>query len=137
MRTLYSVLVTLTLSCSAQVWAQAPQCDAIEGKVVASLGELPAKVQDILGRAKTGVSGIADIGGEFNPSDAIVDRSVPMRRLVSGAMGRSCIWLTIEYGGIGHYQKKLEYRLGDHGWTQVKDATSGRAPFRAPPVTTP
>lgn len=95
-----------------------------------SLDALPAQVQDLLERARPGVAGIADIGGKFNPSDVILDQSVPMRRLMGGVAGRRCIWLTVEYGGVGHYQKKLEYHLIAHNWMQIK----GTHPERAPAV---
>lgn len=129
----YGALLILTLAFSAQVCAQDLHCDVTNGKAVASLDELPAQILDLLGRDKTGTQGIANIGGKFNPSDAIVDHSVPMRRLVTGVAGLDCIWLTVEYGGVGHYQKKLEYRLVDKNWAQVKGANSERAPS-APPA---
>ena len=129
----YGALLILTLAFSAQVCAQDLHCDVTNGKAVASLDELPAQILDLLGRDKTGTQGIANIGGKFNPSDAIVDHSVPMRRLVTGVAGLDCIWLTVEYGGVGHYQKKLEYRLVDKNWAQVKGANSEWAPS-APPA---
>ena len=133
MKLKYAALLILTLAFSAQAGAQNVHCDVTNGKAVTSLDELPAQILDLLGRDKTGTQGIANIGGEFNPSDAIVDHSVPMRRLVNGVAGLECIWLTVEYGGVGHYQKKLEYRLVDKNWAQVKGANSERAPS-APPA---
>lgn len=130
----HGVLLVFMMACSAQACAQDSRCDADDRKAVASLDELPAQVLDLLGRARTGTAGIADIGGKFNPSDAIADDSIPMRRLVGGMAGHHCILLTVEYGGIGHYQKKLEYRLGGNGWVQIKDANEGRAPAAPPAV---
>ena len=129
----YAALLILTLAFSAQACAQELHCDVTNGKAVTSLDELPAHILDLLGRDKTGTQGIANIGGKFNPSDVIIDDSVPMPRLVGGIAGHDCIWLTVEYGGIGHYQKKLEYRLADNSWVQVKAANSERAPS-APPT---
>src|SRR5471030_1496390 len=111
MKIVHAVLLNLLLIFSVGVFAQDMRCDASEGKPVASLDELPVKAQEILGRAKSGISGIADIGGKFNPSDAIIDDSIPGRRLISGVAGNSYIWLVVEYGGIGHYKKNLEYQL--------------------------
>jgi hypothetical protein len=112
---------------------QAPQCDATAGDTVTTLYQLPPQVLELLRLAKGGTEGIADIGGKFNPSDVIIDASIPMRRLLGGAIGRSCITLNVEYGGIGHYQKTLEYRLRENGWVQVKGAGIERAPA-APPI---
>ena len=131
MKLQYAALLILMLACSAR--AQDLHCDVNNGKAVTSLDELPAQILDLLGRDRTGTASIADIGGKFNPSDVIIDDSVPMRRLVGGIAGHDCIWLTVEYGGIGHYQKKLEYRLADNIWAQVKGANSARAPS-APPA---
>jgi hypothetical protein len=114
--------------------AEDAQCHADGGKAVASLDELPAKVQDLLGRATTGIDGIADIGGKFNPSDAIIDNTVPMRRLVGGTTSHHCILLTIEYGGIGHHQKTLEFRLEETGWVLATDMRLKRAPAAPPAV---
>ncbi|MRW84178.1 hypothetical protein GJ698_08705 [Pseudoduganella sp. FT26W] len=99
-----------------------------------TLRELPAQVLALLGTAKAGTEGIADIGGKFNPSDAIIDASIPMRRLLGGAVGHFCITLNVEYGGIGRYQKTLEYRLRPNGWVQVKGAGIERAPAAPPAI---
>lgn len=120
------------LAVPAQAWAGDTRCDTGDGKAVTSLDELPGRVLALLGRDKAGTAGIADIGGQFNPSDAITDASVPMRRLVAGGAGAHCIWLTVEYGGIGHYQKRLEYQLDAHGWTQTKGAQAPWAPAMLP-----
>ena len=128
-----AALLVFVLSWSAQATAQDERCPAAEGKAVTSLDELPAQVLDLLDRARTGTAGIADIGGKFNPTDVIVDNSVPMRRLVTGVAGPQCIWLTVEYGGIGHYQKQLEYRLDKNQWVQTRFANVERAPLLAPP----
>jgi hypothetical protein len=128
----HCALLLLMLLCFAQIHAQDSRCDADEGKAVASLDELPAQVQYLLGRAKTGTSGISDMGGKFNPSDVIIDATVPMRRLVSGVISHHCIWLIVEYGGIGHYQKRLEYRRTENVWLQVAGAGIERAPLLAP-----
>ena len=132
----YAAMFLVVLGVSAQVSAQQAHCDTTGGKAVTSLDQLPAQVQDLLGRDKTGTEGIAEIGGKFNSSDAIVDASVPMRRLAGGAAGPQCIWLTVEYGGNGRYQKKLEYWLADDRWTQLQGANAARAPA-APPASMP
>lgn len=123
----------LMLACTAQSRAQDASCDADDRAAVTSLDALPAQVQDLLGRARPGIDGIADIGGKFNPSDVILDQTVPMRRLIGGVAGQRCISLTVEYGGVGHYEKKLEYRLIAHSWVQIKGANAEWAPAALPP----
>ena len=128
----HGILLLLMVGCLAQVRAQESQCNTAEGKVLASLDELPAQILDLIGRSRTGIYGISDIGGKFNSSDAITDATVPMRRLVSGIVAPSCIGVVVEYGGVGHYQKNLEYRLTEGGWRQVAGAGLERAPRLAP-----
>lgn len=124
-----AVFFMAVMACSVQARGQDRECDASEGNAVRSLDELPAPVLDLLGR-QTGMSGIADLGGPFNPSDVIIDDSIPMRRLVSGVAGHHCIVLIVEYGGLGYHQKTLEYRLVADSWIQLREAK----PRRAPPV---
>lgn len=124
----------VVLACPVQSRAQDASCDADDRAAVTSLDALPAKVQDLLGRARPGIAGIADIGGKFNPTDVILDQTVPMRRLIGGVAGHRCIWLTVEYGGVGHYEKKLEYRLIANSWMQVKGANAEWAPAVLPPA---
>lgn len=130
----YAAVLMVMLACPAQSRAQDATCDADDRAAVTTLDALPAQVQYLLGRARPGIAGIADIGGKFNPSDVILDDTVPMRRLVGGVAGHRCIWLTVEYGGVGHYQKKLEYRLVADIWMQRKGADAERAPAVLPPA---
>lgn len=118
----------LLLLCSARIHAQDLLCDAEQAKALMSIEELPVQVLHLLGHSKTGRDGIADIDGKFNPTDVIVDQTVPMRRLVSGVMGPRCIRLIVEYGGIGHYQKTQEYRRTANVWLQTSGAEIPRAP---------
>jgi hypothetical protein len=123
----------LLLLSSAPIHAQELPCDAERGKALMSIEELPAQVLYLLGRAKPGLDGIADIGGKFNPTDAIIDSALPMRRLVSGVMGARCIRLVVEYGGIGHYQKTQEYRRTGNVWLLTAGAdTIPPAPSSVP-----
>lgn len=134
MRTKFKQVVLLFLMFGSLACARAQDtpCHADGGKALASLDELPVQVQDLLGRATTGTEGIADIGGKFNPTDAILDKTVPMRRLVSGIVSYQCILLTIEYGGIGHDQKTLEFRLDGNRWVLVTDMKLKSAPAILP-----
>jgi len=118
----------LLLAAAAPALAQDGRCDAGQGKAVATLDELPPQVLHLLGRDKTGTAGIADIGGKFNPSDAIIDNSIPMRRLLGGRAAPHCIVLAVEYGGVGHYERTLEYRLAGQEWTEFKAPNAGKAP---------
>lgn len=128
----HPALLLSLLLCFSPIHAQDLQCDADEGKAVMTLDQLPVQVLYLLGRAKTGTSGISDIGGKFNPTDVIVDETVPMRRLVSGVIGDHCINLIVEYGGIGHYQKKSQYRRFENIWLLTEGADMERVPSLAP-----
>ena len=65
-----------------------------------SLSDLPQKVRDFL-RIGGGLSGMADRGADFNPTDA-VQPNLPMRRfLVAGMQGDSAI-IAYERSGIAH-----------------------------------
>lgn len=103
----------------SQCWAEPLKCVGEGSAPVTTLDELPAAVQQMLGRSRTGSGGIADIGGKFNPGCVIVGEPVPMRRLVSGKLSEQCIQLVVEYGGVGHSQRTLEYQLLPAGWRQV------------------
>lgn len=125
----YAAVLMLMLACPPQSRAQDASCDADGRAAVTSLDALPAQVQDLLGRARPGIAGIADIGGKFNPSDVILDQTVPMRRLIGGVAGQRCIWLTVEYGGVGHYEKNWSTGLSwISGCRHAEPARKGRLP---------
>lgn len=129
MKILYSAFIFFTFANTSTALAVDAKCSLQDGKVLTSLKELPAQVLNILDYSKAGIYGIADIGGRFNPTDVILDDSLPMRRLVSGAIGRHCIYLTIEYGGIGHYEKQHEYWNRNGKWVEAQTGIRGpRAP---------
>lgn len=113
---------------SAQIYAQDSKCESVEGAVINSLNELPAEVQDLLGRSERGFNGISDIGGKFNSSDVISDSTIPMRRLVSGTVGPNCVRLIVEHGGSGYGKTQLEFERFELRWVQVKSVpvTSGK-----------
>lgn len=121
MRFTQLVLPPLLALCFSPIHAQDFPCNADGGKALKSLDQLPVQILVLLGRAKTGASGIADIGEKFNAID-VVDETMPSRRLVSGSIGHSCIGLIVEYGGYSHYQKKLQYRRTESVWLLVSEA---------------
>lgn len=113
----------------AQSGAEELKCPMVESKALASLDELPVAVQALLERSKAGgYLDIADIGGKFNPSCIVLGPPIPQRRLVRGTMEQSCIRLVVEYGGISHYEKTLEFQLDEHGWQQVTGLDFEKAP---------
>jgi len=126
-------LCFVLLICCGQSGAVELKCQIAGSSKVASLDQLPASVQALLGRSKGGYLDIADIGGEFNPGCIVVDPPVPQRRLVRGTIGQQCIQLVVEYGGIAHYEKTLEFQLDEHGWRQVTGLGIPKAPM-APPA---
>jgi hypothetical protein len=117
---------------ASPAYAQNTHCEIAQARELASLNDLPAQVQDLLGRSVVGTGGISDIGGKFNGSDAIVDSSIPMRRLKSGQVGADCIHLAVERGGIGYWVQQAEYQLVDGGWVQIAGQRLQKAPPLAP-----
>jgi hypothetical protein len=117
---------------AAPAYAQDTHCEIAQARELASLSDLPAQVQDLLGRSVVGTGGISDIGGKFSVSDAIVDSSIPMRRLKSGQVGADCIHLAIERGGIGYSVQQAEYQLVDGAWVQIAGKRLKQAPPLAP-----
>ena len=117
------------------VYAQDSACNMEEGAVVNSLTKLPYEVQELLGRSKHDLDGIADVGEKFNSGDVIASSSVPMRRLVSGIAGTNCIRLVVEHGGSGYGKTQLEFERLERGWIQVKStAVTGRKPWSPNPT---
>lgn len=107
------------LVCISAGAQQLMHCEPSQSRVLRSANELPGQVKALIGRSIQGTSGIADINEEFNPTDVITDRSVPTRRIASGLISDSCIWLTIEHGGRSHYTEHLEFQLIAQGWHKI------------------
>jgi hypothetical protein len=92
-------------------------------KAVASLKDLPDAVQTLLANSRPGTGGMADIGGEFNATDVIVDASIPQSRFVSATAGPDCWRVTVERGGRGYHLEELDFTLADHEWVQTGKKT--------------
>jgi hypothetical protein len=119
---MHKLLCSIGLSVLVCISAEAQQlmhCEPSQSRVLRSANELPDQVQALIGRSNKGTSGIADINEEFNPTDVIIDPSVPTRRVASGLISDSCIRLTIEHGGRGRYTEHLEFQLTAQGWLKV------------------
>jgi hypothetical protein len=95
-------------------------CPADTARPIASLGELPKEVLNLLGRFETPRPAIADIGENFNATDVILPDSPPRRRLVAGVASADCIELKIEFGGIGYYTEQVEFQKTWRGWAKTK-----------------
>jgi hypothetical protein len=100
--------------CGASPAQTAMRCG--QGKAVATLDELPPQVQHLLGATRRAWRASPTSAGN-NPSDAIIDNSIPMRRLLGGAprplhrAGSRVRWR-------GHYERTLEYWLAGQEWTE-------------------
>lgn len=65
---------------------------------VRNLKELPAGVQSALGVGKSGLDGIADHGGKYNPTDVILS-DLPMRRFLFAGLTVTRLWLQSNTAG--------------------------------------
>lgn len=82
---------------------------------VTRLAQLPPGLEDLVGP-------IAEIGAPFNSTDAVLDATLPFRRLiraghrVDGAGDRGDDWfLWYEHGGIGYFWQAVVVRVGSDG----------------------
>jgi hypothetical protein len=103
------------------------RCQDAKLTEVRSLAELPDGLRRLLPSATTGLDGIADRGGRFNPTD-VVSQEVPMRRFTLAAVGSTCAVVAVERGGRGHYFELTEYRLNDATWKSVDRETRSEGP---------
>jgi hypothetical protein len=67
---------------------------------VRTLRELPPAVQAVLGVGTSGLEGIADRNGKYNPTD-VVDSRLPMRRFVIAGLDADSALVAVEHGGFG------------------------------------
>jgi hypothetical protein len=75
---------------------------------------------------------IADPGGNWNPSDVIVDRSVPRRRLIWAGSAGGRWFIRYEHGGIGEHEHILVYDVSGSGilWRGGGSAAARGSPIR-------
>ena len=123
----------LLLICFTECGAEELKCDIRSSATITTLDELPGQVQDLIGRSRIGSAGIANIGEDFNPGCVVLSPPLPMRRLVNGNIGQQCIRLVIEYGGVGHHQRTLEFQQYQTGWQQVSGTALDQLP-KPPPA---
>ena len=67
---------------------------------VRSLRDLPPGVQAVLGVGISGLEGIADRNGKYNPTDT-VDPTLPMRRFLIAGLDADSALVAVEHGGFG------------------------------------
>jgi len=77
---------------------------------VRTLKELPTDVQVALGVGTSGLEGIADRKGKYNPTD-VIDSSLPMRRFLVAGIDGDATLVALEHGGFGW---RVEVILFDH-----------------------
>jgi len=104
------ILVIYSACTFAELPAQSPSASAMSqerihwaGYVlseVRTLRELPPGIQAVLGVGTSGLNGIADRNGKYNPTD-VVDSSLPMRRFLVAGVDANITLVAIEHGGRG------------------------------------
>jgi len=77
-----------------------------ELRPIGTLGDLPANIRTgvftLPGGEKAGGWVLAEPGGRWNPTDTIVDPSLPSRRMIVALCNASLCALSYERGGIAH-----------------------------------
>src|SRR2546425_13315661 len=104
-----SVLVSLLSGFSLVATAQ--QHSACAGKPLTeahSLEILPAQLNSLLGRDRSGLEGIADRNGKFNVTD-VEDNKLAMRRFVLAGLSASCAIVAVERGARPQNYQGLEF----------------------------
>ena len=80
-----------------------------------SLEILPAQLNSLLGRDRSGLEGIADRNGKFNVTD-VVDNKLPMRRFVLAGLSASCAIVAVERGGRAHTYEVVAFEHSNTQW---------------------
>ncbi|HEY5800498.1 MAG TPA: hypothetical protein VIT92_09775 [Burkholderiaceae bacterium] len=93
-------------------------CTVEAGLPATSLSQLPPTVQYALGRGIAGPDGIADRNEPFGASDMAL-RPLPRRRFVTASLGKRCMTVTLEHGGIAYMPETLTFSGGALGWKPV------------------
>lgn len=75
---------------------------------VTRLAQLPPELKAL-------VAPIAEIGAPFNSTDAVLDPSLPFRRLVRAGHRGDDWFVWYEHGGIGYFWQAVVARVGDDG----------------------
>jgi len=95
---------------------------------VRTLDALPREVNELLGRSKSGLDGIADRGKPFNTTD-VVDSRLPMRRLIVAGSSLSFVLVAYEHGGRGYSIHATAFELQRSGWTEIGKWTLTKNPY--------
>src|SRR6266704_5053956 len=123
-----SVLASLLSGFS--VVAAAQQQSACAGKPLTeahSLEILPAQLNSLLGRDRSGLEGIADRNGKFNVTD-VVDNKLPMRRFVLAGLSASCAVVAVERGGRAHTYEVVMFEHINAQWRVAQRWSINAAP---------
>lgn len=104
-----------------------PACAfAQPSKEVSSLKDLPQQVREEVMRFFTAGGGLADVDGEFNSTDFIDDRRVPVRRFIRAYLTRDVWFIWYEQGGLARSTNTLAL-------TRQRDGDGIATLFRATP----
>ena len=92
-----------------------------------SLEILPAQLNSLLGRDRSGLEGIADRNGKFNVTD-VVDNKLPMRRFVLAGLSASCAIVAVERGGRAHTYEVVAFEHINARWRVAQRWSINAAP---------
>ena len=110
--------------------------DCIQPALPLLLHELPLDIQQLLGRGKTGIGGLADTNERFTATDAVSSDPAPMTRFRWAGQGDGCYAVTLERGGFIRSVETAVLRQVDGAWrvigTRAPEAGELAAPGSVP-----
>lgn len=114
-------LTLLALLASGAVHAaEAPAtAGCIQPALPLLLHELPLDIQQLLGRGKPGIGGLADTDEAFTATDAIGINPAPMTRFRWAGQGDGCYAVTLERGGFIRHVETVVLRQVDGAWRVI------------------
>ena len=102
--------------------AEPLDCARVQFSEARSLVNLPPEVNILLGKDLSGLAGIADRGGKYNPTD-VVDSTLPMRRFALAAISSRLVLVAIERGGYAHFFELWSFEQRADGWHAEQRST--------------
>lgn len=103
-----AVMASLTIPPAAQAIPNSNCPLSTPVAEVSSLADVPAALRELL-------PPIADIGAPFNSTDAVLDASLPFRRLIRAGHSGQDWFLWYEHGGITYFWQAVVARLAGQG----------------------
>ncbi|GGY81668.1 hypothetical protein ACFFTM_07240 [Pseudoduganella plicata] len=110
--------------------------DCIKPALPLLIHELPLDIQQLLGRGRPGIGGLADSNERFSATDALSKNPAPMTRFRWAGQGDGCYAVTLERGGFIRYVETAVLRQTDGAWrivgTRVPNPEETGTPYRGP-----